>query len=63
MSEWLQELNIPEWVSTLVLVLGIIVPVKLILFFIKSKIYKSARDAATFELTGAPDFQVNVKPK
>jgi small-conductance mechanosensitive channel len=42
MNDWLKEMNIPEWVTTLALALGIVIFIRLIFVFIKGRIDKSA---------------------
>lgn len=44
MKEWIEQLNIPDWVVTLSLAIGIIVLIRLVFIFIKSRVQKSGND-------------------
>jgi len=51
MQDWINELNIPGWLSTLIVVIGIIVLVRLFFVLIKSRIQKTAKDQDTIYRT------------
>lgn len=51
MQDWINQLNIPGWLSTLTLVVGIIVLVRLTFFLIKSRVQKSTQDQDTIYKT------------
>lgn len=51
MQDWINQLNIPGWLSTLTVVVGIIVLVRLTFFLIKSRVQKSTQDQDTIYKT------------
>lgn len=56
MIEWVNEFIIPEWLSTLMLAVGIIVLIRLLFIFIKRRIDKSAIDQDRYRTKKVLDF-------